>query len=264
MNNLNIKYNHNDPIVLGLAGKAATGKTSVAEHIVPKAQINVNNSDIVWDHIFFALPLYELASAKKDIVGLRQKERQLYSIHNIIYDIYGASALGNIPDYEDFISLVNDVYNLPISAEGIKPRSFLQKVGDMCRAYDADCFAKWAERKTKNLYKNYIKNSELEDNNNPFCVIISDVRFLNEAETIKSMPNGMIVCYDASDEIRNERIYNRDGLHMTEEQKNHRSEQEIDMIKDIADLVLDTDNLSIQQQTKETIEIVRSLVSINA
>lgn len=264
MNNLNTKYNHSDPIVLGLAGKAATGKTSVAEQIVPKAQINVSNSDIVWDHIFFALPLYELASAKKDIVGLRQRERQLYSIHNIIYDIYGASALGNIPDYKDFIELVNNIYDLPISSDGIKPRSFLQKAGDMCRAYDADCFAKWAQRKARSLYKNYTKTLELEDENNPFCVIISDVRFLNEAETIKSMPNGIIVCYDASDEIRNERIYNRDGMYMTEEQKNHRSEQEIDMIKDIADLVIDTDYLTIDQQAKQTIDLVRSLVSVNA
>lgn len=264
MNNLDIKYNHSDPIVLGLAGKAATGKTSVAEQIVPKAQINVNNSDIVWDHIFFALPLYELASAKKDIVGLRQRERQLYSIHNIIYDIYGASALGNIPDYKDFIELVNQIYNLPISSDGIKPRSFLQKAGDMCRAYDPDCFAKWAERKAKTLYKNYVKSFESEDDDSPFCVIISDVRFLNEAETIKAMPNGIIVCYDASDEIRNERIYNRDGLYMTEEQKNHRSEQEIDMIKEIADLVVDTDNLTIEQQTQQTIQLVRSLVSVHA
>ena len=34
------KFYQDYPIILGLAGKAATGKTSVAEHIVPKAQIN--------------------------------------------------------------------------------------------------------------------------------------------------------------------------------------------------------------------------------
>ena len=55
------KYHKDYPIVIGLAGKAATGKTSVAEKIVPKAQINSVSNHIVWDHIFFALPLYELA-----------------------------------------------------------------------------------------------------------------------------------------------------------------------------------------------------------
>ena len=108
------KYHKDYPIVIGLAGKAATGKTSVAEKIVPKAQINSVSNHIVWDHIFFALPLYELASVKKNTLGVRQKDRQLFSIHEIVYDIFGSNAIGSIPSYEAFTKLVNDIYELPI------------------------------------------------------------------------------------------------------------------------------------------------------
>jgi dephospho-CoA kinase len=264
MNTLDIKYRSNAPIILGLAGKAAVGKTSVAEEVVPKAQINVSNSDMIWDHIFFALPLYEMASAKKDIVGLREKERQLYSIHNIVYEIYGSSALGNIPDYNEFVELVNNIYNLPLDSYESKPRSFLQKVGDMCREYDSDCFAKWATKKATYLHKNYLKSFEFEDEASPFCVIISDVRFLNEAKAIKDMPNGILVCYEASESVRNERLFNRDGRYMTKEQINHQSEQQIDLISEISDLVINTDNLSIKDQAKQTIDLVKSLVTVNA
>ena len=44
---------------------AGSGKTSVAEALRPKGSMQTTSSGIIWEHIFHALPLYELASAKK-------------------------------------------------------------------------------------------------------------------------------------------------------------------------------------------------------
>ena len=258
------KYHKDYPIVIGLAGKAATGKTSVAEKIVPKAQINSVSNHIVWDHIFFALPLYELASVKKNTLGVRQKDRQLFSIHEIVYDIFGSNAIGSIPSYEAFTKLVNDIYELPIEEEGIKPRTFLQKAGDLCRQHDEQCFANWGVLKSNKIYREYMKTPEYVDNDNPLCVIISDVRFENEAKSILKQPNGMIICYEASEDIRGERMMKRDGYKMTSAQMNHKSEQEIDLVKDMASAIINTDNLTIEEQTAETIKIVQSLTDVYA
>jgi len=252
------------PIVIGLAGKAATGKTSVAEKIVPKAEVSPVANHIKWDHIFFALPLYDLASVKKNSLGFRQKDRQLFSIHEIIYDIYGSNALGTIPDYESFHQLVKDVYNLPIEPEDMKPRSFLQKAGDLCRAYDEDCFAKWGVLKANKLFRSHMKTPEHEDQDMPMAVIISDVRFVNEAKKILSQPNGLVICYEASDDVRIERMMKRDGYIMTAEQMNHRSEQEIDLIKENASAIINTDNLNIAEQALATTNLIQTFTDVYA
>ena len=266
------KFYSEQPIILGLAGKAATGKTSVAEQIVPKAQIVSQVDGIFWDHIFFALPLYELAGIRKSIKGNREETRKLFAIHETVFDIFGKTSLGTVPDYDEFIELVYDIYHLPIEQEGMKPRSFLQQAGDLCRKYDPACFANWGVMKAIGLYRSFLKNLDtpryLEDGNSlyadPFCVIISDVRFENEAAAILKNPNGIVVCYDASDEVRQERIFSRDGIYMTEAQMQHKSENEMDAIKEMANLVINTDNISVQEQTHQTIEMVRSMVGINA
>lgn len=258
------KFYKDYPIVIGLSGKAATGKTSVAEKIVPKAEVSPIVGHIKWDHIFFALPLYELASIRKNSLGFRQKDRQLFSMHEVVYDIFGGNALGNIPDYDMFVDLIKDIYNLPIEPEGIKPRSFLQKAGDLCRAYDEDCFAKWGILKANKLFRSHMKTSEYEDQDIPMAVIISDVRFENEADKILSQPNGMLICYEASDEVRSNRLIRRDGSPMTEEQKNHRSEQQIDLIKEKASAIINTDNITIEEQTTMTMNLIQSFTDVYA
>lgn len=259
-----ISYNPNKPIILGLAGQAATGKTSVAENIVPKAKIQQTASGMLWDHIFFALPLYEMVSIKKNIRGLRERDRQLYSLHSVVYELFGGSPISNVPDYEELISLVRNIYSLNLDENGSKPRSFLQKTGDLCRAIDPDCFANWATSKAKSLYKEYLKDINLDDSPLPFCVIISDVRFKNEAEAILSQENGILVCYEASDEVRNNRILDRDGVYMTEEQKNHKSEQEIEFIRDMANIIINTDELTVEEQTNITINYINQVTGIYA
>jgi hypothetical protein len=255
----NFKYYPNYPIILGLSGKAATGKTSVAESIVPKARIDQNFDGIFWDHIYFALPLYELVGIKKNIRGFQSEKRSLFSIHEVLYDIYGGNALGNIPDYDTFFSLVKEIYNMDLGNEK-KPRTFLQKVGDLCRSHDPQCFAAHGVNKANYLYRDFVRNFDSETDVPPFCVIVSDVRFENEAQEILKNPNGIIVVFEADDSVRQERIYERDGVFLTKEQMNHSSENEIDSIKLLAHHVINTNNIDVSEQTSKVLEITNSMV----
>lgn len=256
----------NGPIIMGISGLAGTGKTSVAEAIVPKARF-IERSDFIWDHIFFALPLYELASIKTNVRGLREKDRQLYEIHDVLYDLFGGSPIADVPDYNELTKLVHDIYNLPIEQD-VKPRSFLQKAGDLCRDVRPDCFAKWAVNKSKKLYhtnklhQNYLNEASGDDPDTemPFIVIVSDVRFKNEAEHILDADNGVLINFSASDEVRFQRLMDRDGYMMSEEQRKHKSENEMDAVKEMAHIIIDTDNLTIEEQANATIHFMKEHV----
>lgn len=258
------------PIIIGFAGRAGSGKTSVAEHIVPKGSIDVNKFNMKWDHIFFALPLYELASAKKNIMGHNQSSRRMYAIHDVLYDLFGASPIGNIPNYDELVRMVHSVHDMKIEPEGVKPRTFLQHAGDICRDFDPDCFTKWAIRKSNSIYRKYsqdfissLKEDSYEDMQH-MAIIISDVRFENEAEIILNQPNGVVVCFDASDETLNERILKRDGKPMTEEQLSHKSEKYIEKIKEISTIVVNSDNMTIEQQAEQTLKQIGIIEEANA
>jgi cytidylate kinase len=258
------KYNPDYPIVVGLAGKAATGKTSVAELIVPKAAFDNVKSGIYWDHIFFAMPIYELLSIRTKIEGANSQSRKLFAIHETLYDLYGNSTLGDIPDYYSFISLVDNIGREPIDTAGAKPRSFLQKVGDFCRAHDPKCFAKWGVRKSYELYREYTKSLDEDETPNPYCVLISDVRFENEAESILKLPNSMLILFEASDEVRKERIFSRDGIYMTDEQMSHKSEKEIDNFSSLASAIIDSSSMSVEDQAVKTMTIIKEKFGLSS
>lgn len=243
-----------NPIIIGLAGRAGSGKTSVAESIVPKGAFSTSKYGGVWDHIFFALPLYELATARINIQGINEESRKKYSIHDTLFDLYGRSPIGSIPDYDDLISRVNKIYSLPIPNDGTKPRSFLQSAGDICRDGYPECFCKWALYKSNKIHKEYLRSLEEDEEEKPFYVIISDVRYPNEAESILSAPNGKLVFFDADDDTLNERLMRRDGRISTPEQALHSSEQSSVIVKKMADVVINTDNMSIEEQVNSTLK----------
>jgi len=248
-----MNYREDHPIIIGLAGKAGSGKTSVAEHIIPKGSLESTKHGVKWDHIFYALPLYEMATIRHSIKGHNQNSRQLYAIHDVLFNLYGGSSIGLIPEYLDLVNRVQEIQSLKIEEEGTKPRSFLQKAGDICRSNFENCFATWGITKSHQLYRSYIKSLTEEDEELPFAVIISDVRFQNEAEQILKNPNGIVVCFDASQDTLNDRLMKRDGKLMDAEHAAHRSEQQIDMIKSMATHVINTDSMNIEQQTAATI-----------
>jgi dephospho-CoA kinase len=259
----------NMPAVIGLAGKAGSGKTSVAEQICPKATIASLKSDeltagIIWDHIFYALPLYEMFVIKGTIRGLNEKSRKKHAIHNVLYDLYGGTPIGNMPDYDIMTEKVNKIYNTPVEFGDIKPRSFLQKVGDICREGYPNCFAEWAIIKSTKLYRSYV--SSLEEGQEPsfFCVIISDVRCPNEVSSIQKLPNGRVIYYSATEKTLNERLLKRDGRLPTEEHRLHPTELLSDQIKEKADFIIETDNLTIEQQAEATLSVLGLKEKANA
>lgn len=252
-------YKENFPIIIGLAGKAGSGKTSVAEAICPKGSVmSGDSSSIIWQHIFYALPLYELASIKKNTKGVNEKSRKMYAIHEVLYDIYGGSPIGFVPPYETLVHMVSKIESMPIEPEGTKPRDFLQKAGDICRSHRQSCFSDWAIMKSAKLYRQYTSSLQEDESVNPFAVIISDVRFENEAESILKQPNGTLIVFDASEETLNNRIIKRDGKPLSDEQKNHHSEKQIDSIKEKASFVLNTDNMSLEEQASSTLKLITS------
>jgi len=257
------KFRNNQPIIIGLAGKAGSGKTSVAEAIVPKGSLEAVKFGYRWDHLFFALPLYEMASIKKNIMGINEKSRKLFALHSVLYELYGGSAIGNMPDYEKFVEIVYEIESLSIEPEGVKPRTFLQQAGDVCRSNYADCFAHWAIIKSYKLYTQFCNESDNIDDAK-MAVIISDVRYPNEAAAIKKQPNGLIVCFDASEETLNNRLLKRDGLVPTKIQSEHASENGIDEVKKMADIIINTDDMSLEDQTLNTLITLGMKVETNA
>ena len=256
-------YNPEYPIIVGLAGKAATGKTSVAEAIVPKASFSNEREGMVWDHIFFAMPIYEFYSIRTKIEGIDAESRKLFATQETLYDLYGGSPIGGVPDYDTFIELNRKIAATSMTDGGLKPRSYLQKIGDYCREHDEKCFAKWGIRKAGKIHREHIKYSGEEDIK-PHCILISDVRFLNEAEAILASPNGMIIMFEASDDIRKDRILSRDGVIMTEEQMSHKSEQQIDLMTDMVTAKIDSSSMNVEAQAVATINIIKERFKVYA
>ena len=242
--------------IIGLAGRAGSGKTSVAEAIVPKGSFDSIKYGAKWDHIFFSLPLYEMFSAKKNIEGHNKESRIKYAIHETLFDLYGKSPIGIIPDYDDLVAKVNEIYNLKIDSSESKPRSFLQKAGDICKEGYPDCFARWAIRKSHLIHSQYLSSLEEDEEEKPFYVIISDVRYTNEANSIIYTVNGKVIYFDASDDTLSDRLLKRDGQLMNDKQSSHSSEQSLIDVKDLSSIIINTDNMSVEDQVQETIKSI--------
>lgn len=242
------------PIIVGLCGLAGTGKTSVARGFVPLANATEilfdenlegrNNVRLVLDHLFFAMPLYEMASIKTKTSGEFEKDRVRYALHDVLSDLFGKSPLYGAPPYCELVELVEWVADLPIEPEEYKPRTFLQRAGMMCREYNKEAFVKWCDRKIKLNAAPYLEEEI------PHLTFLSDMRMENEAEWVASQPNGVIVKYTASDDVRFDRLERRDGTLMTPEQRAHVSEREVESI--VPHIEIDTTHLDIEAQAKET------------
>jgi len=253
------------PIIIGLAGKAGSGKTSVAERICPKGSIGPSIVDgVTWDHIFYALPLYEMASIRRSIRGHNEVSRKKHALHNVLYDLYGGTPIGNMPEYDTLVARVHEIMNVDLGPEDQKPRSFLQKAGDICRQDYPNCFADWAIMKSVRLYMSHRSSAEEDQEPTPFGVIISDVRFINEAQSIQKMPNGLVIYFSASQETLNDRLIKRDGRISTPEQDSHKSETESFEVEKIADIIIKTDDLSLEQQVETTLNNIGTKEALNA
>lgn len=256
------------PIVLGLAGRALTGKTVVGKAFAPEGQIfnpeRINGLQIFWNHIYFALPLYKMASAMINIEGEKEFDRKQYSIHEVLLELFGKNPLYGAPQYDVLTSLVHKVSLFPCPKDE-KPRTFLQQVGTMCREIDSECFVHWAQRMAHTLHREYLHelNTLQEDHPEswikptPFGVVLSDVRFINEAAMIKDEPKGILIKFVADEATVKERAYARDGMILTPEQASHESERQVDEIpEEWFTKIIDSSNMTIEEQAQATLDCV--------
>jgi cytidylate kinase len=252
------------PIIIGLCGRAGTGKTSVANAIVPSHTIKFDHHNgVVWDHSFFAMPLYEMASIKRMTKGEKEEDRILFQLHEVLFDLFGSSPLYGAPPYDEFIKMTKDIAALPMPiSDEVKPRAFLQKAGEICREQYENCFTQWAKRKAYQRSATLLSDPDEENETiDRYVCLISDVRYENEGEMIKSLPGGILIRFDASPEVRLERLNKRDGYTMPDSELNHKSEQ-VELIREeIIDSIIDTDNMSIEQQAEVSLNMIKKEIS---
>lgn len=270
--------NFEHPIVIGLAGKAGTGKTSVAHRLVPMARtfgFDESNPDpvqkplaqykIMWDHIILAQPLYEIVSIKQKITGMDAHDRQAYMILDVLLEVMGRNPLFGALPFNDLIKVVNLAmdWRLP---EDEKPRAFMQWLDtDVCRQHRSSCFSDYASRKITNRFLESIseRNDEEDDYDTPdnFGFIISDVRFEDEIDMVKSFKHGVLIKYTASEDVLNDRLLNRDGHIMSKNETQHSSEIALDSVDDTRfDAIIDTSDMDIATQAYYTQLAVQKLL----
>lgn len=260
-----MKYLSTDhPVYIGFTGEAGSGKTSTAKQIVPSIRNslygdlgkpkNHDEIDIYWDHFWLSAPLYEIHAVRTQIVGEDVKDRTLYALHRIA----DAVMMDSIP-YDDLIELVYDTYSFPfLDPEGMKPRSFLQQVGDLYLGLNPDCFANHIKHKIFKAWQSITLEYERMDLHHPlYLAIISDVRKPNEAKMIKDRTQHCLIKFVADEDTRRERLYDRDGTVLTASQSAHPTETSIAKIpEEWYDAIVDTTKLTLEEQVETVKEIV--------
>lgn len=259
------RYDENQPIVVGLCGEAGTGKTSTAETIVPGTLIEAPEAG--WDHTFLAVPLYSFVAIKQKMIGEKAKDRQRYATHELLVELLGSSPLWGAPKYKDLVALTKKIVDEPLP-EGEKPRSFMQQVGDWLREINDDCFINYCNSFINNTWYQQRTKNELTDDTleyKPLVIIVSDIRRLNEAKWIAGLPNGHLIKFTASDLVRKERLYDRDGHVMKSSQANHISERDVNNIpEEIIYRTINTDELNVAEQAQETRDAIMEAGELNA
>jgi len=250
-------FSKTEPIYVGFVGQAGTGKTFTAKSIVPSSVSFFYHDplrDIVWDHQWLSLPLYEIYNIRTQTIGGDVKNRILYAIHEVV-----SSVLKNNVAYDDMIELVYDLYTLEITnREGEKPRTFLQKAGDLFLKNNLNCFINSSKYKIINAQHKINADYDLNEMEYPWFIgIISDVRQTHEAKVIHEQRNNLLIKFEASKEALQERLLKRDGISLSETEASHRTENEIDKIPyEWYDLVLDTSLLTKEEQ----VSIVKNFI----
>jgi hypothetical protein len=251
-------YDSEHPIIVGLSGPAGSGKTSTAVGIIEQMGTWSDSKDVNWDHIYHAMPLYEFVSIKTKTIGENSQDRQLHLIHDLVRDICRST----IP-YDDMVELVYDIYAMPLDPDG-KPRTFLQNLGVMLREKNVNCFVDYAHAKSYLRFRDCQAFSGDDSKEKPFIMLISDVRFMNEAQKIKSHPNGFLIRYDADPSELQDRLYKRDKKLMTAEQNNHESEAvgRSPEFLSLVDLQLDTTDMNELDQIEATISFIKKAIGV--
>jgi len=273
------------PVVLGLGGGSGAGKTVTANGFAPAGRVArawYEEPTISWDHLYYALPLYRMATVRQTVEGDMAYDRMAYEILQVLLEVFGTSPLYGAPDFNDLVQFAYEITEFPCPREG-KPRAFLQQVGtEMMRGHDEDVWIKWMDRKIKKDFQSFTAEQEAAENRrelletpSPNCtcdpsepnnrydfqpyygVVISDCRFKNELQYVRDHPNGVLIKLTASPGVIEERQIKRDGFAMETTHKAHSSETELTSVPDDwYDDIINTDNLSIKDQIVHVQQIV--------
>lgn len=247
---------NSNPTVIGLAGKAGTGKTVTAQTIAPTVQFNnyENFTPITYDHTFLAVPLYTLASIKTKTKGVDSYNRMAHQIHQQLFQIFNP---GGLPPYRDMVELVGKIYEHPIPTDE-KPRTFLQNVGTWCRDLDPECFTQFMRNHILDRYRLHLLEAE-HDGFVPtdWHMFVSDIRYPNEAAMIRTFERGVLIKLECEEHVRLQRLSNRDGRELSPEEAKHSSENSLSLIPDENfHAILDTTDLNVEEQA----EAVKSII----
>lgn len=268
----------NQPIIVGLAGQALTGKTITGSAFAPLGYAG-GYDGIFWSHEYFAHPLYRMAGVLQKVSGDYAFDRKLYEVYDILAELFNRNPLYGAPPWDALVELTRKVVTFPVPPEGEKARTFLQKVGSWCREIQPDCFVDATLRLIKSNSRHF--NRELErkeemllidpktenayDEPTRYGAIISDVRYRNEADKILAEPQGILIKLTADESVRNQRALGRDGKLLSDEQKNHESELGIlDITDELCTAVVDTSNLSVAEQFAAVKKVIYEQVGVYA
>ena len=116
-----------------------------------------------------------------------------------------------------------------------KPRKFLQEMGDNLRAIDENFLTKRMKEDIQVYESAGIKN-----------VIISDVRLLNEIEYYKKIKKFNVITIRVNSQV-SKRV-------LTEEQKSHHTEVELDNYKDYDYVINNAFDRSLYDEVKKIVE----------
>lgn len=266
------------PIFVGLRGPAGAGKTSVGNRVAGMTRPDDYDKEIgalpsqVFLQYTLATPIYDIVGIKRMTKGFDRKDRILYSVHDSLHEL-----LNRQLPYEDFVSLVRSVADMDAGDEfAPKPRTFMQTLGDMCRNVDVDCYANAVVRRAyadiTKINQDYADYAERMNDDDEAVVedpavfaVVTDLRYQNEIDVLRNAGELILIRLDASRETLNQRIYDRDGVHMTEEQWNHPTETELSGMDDNEfNLIINTDNFNANEVSLQVKKYLLSLVKKEA
>lgn len=226
-----------------ISGKAGAGKTTAAIGLcgdATRVQTKQGNNIIEWDQMALAAPIKEVLSIKKNLI--KEKDRRLYQIHSIVSGLYSDSPLYGAPPYADLVKLVHEIDAMELGSYSDNYRKFQQKMGDAIRSIDPDAFNKTLYNKALSKVgeiKKMTEECELQGLDYHRVLLISDMRFDNEAQFFKDKFGVRIYGLRASKNVRQARLAARDGGIITKKESKHKSENGID--KKYVDLTINTD-----------------------
>lgn len=255
-----------EPTFIGLSGLAGSGKTTIANLLAPPLRNltlrgeSLKNPPPLWSHYTLASPLHEIVGIIRQTEGDNRESRILYGL----YDILSQLLEKRIP-FDDLVEYVKSVAAWDIGASSDpKPRTMMQTVGDECRAIYEDCFVNSTIRKARidtvtmiSEFGAEIPTDYLDEIVYPaHYAVVSDVRYQNELDKLREASSLIMVKLDVSFNTARERVYERDGAIMTEEEWKHPTEAGFP--DEVYDLIVNAELEHPEQDPKENIARVTS------